>query len=908
MPTQQERFRHLWAKTSVKLTADETTSGWHPLVLHLIDVAIVAEAVLRREPERSRDMLADVLGMRWEEAEPWLLLVAACHDLGKAFPGFQGCCEARLSDLKSDGLDTPKFREGFTPHGAISCGELASLLVREEFGGWEKKFAKRVAEAAGCHHGARFSSTLLADVQHPLIAGNATWNEARRKVFSCLHRLFGLEEKRTPIKKRLSGAEFMRLAGWISFSDWIASDESRFPYGTVDDLDNLEAWRERRREITERALDEIGWHTRIPPVSTGTAFEKLFPGASPRPLQKIAAEQATALSVPSVILMEAPMGEGKTEAAWHAHLLLRENEKLGHRGLYLALPTRATGNAMFTRVLDFLKSPAMRDNIRRNVDFQLLHGSSSLNSEYKNLRPGGIHENENAGTNADADGGVRAGEWFTRKKRALLSEYGVGTVDQALLSILPVRHNFIRMWGLANRVVVLDEVHAYDTYTTKLIITLVEWLVELGSSVILLSATVPPAFRRKIAECLGADLPQTEETYPRMTVFTKNSPARQFHFDACEDGRRIVRVERLESDVSALYVRLTDFPKGAALALVNTVDRAQSLYQLFPDGERIYEGTSVVGKRLADGSEIFLFHSRFPADERQRREERILKEFGKNAGRNDRKILIATQVVEQSLDLDFDFMISDLAPTDLLLQRAGRLWRHKRGDRNAAEPILAVSGLAGDEPPDFGKPLWWGAVYREDLLLLSWLQWRGLESEFVKLPDKIDALVTAVYEEKIPVPPTLEGRYEKAKDEAEGKILAHGSLAAMTGIGHPDEFFFLTKSGIAYDDDDVLLGGTKKSAATRLGDTSVTAVIIPHGERFDPNIPVDASAAEMLFYRALPVTRKSIIVKLREKGIPKGWQCSSLLRNAYPFILDADGCWTESPPVRLDPELGLCYG
>jgi CRISPR-associated endonuclease/helicase Cas3 len=602
------------------------------------------------------------------------------------------------------------------------------------------------------------------------------------------------------------------------------------------------------------------------------------------------------------MLVEAPMGEGKTEAAWLTHLLLRE--RLGHRGLYLALPTRATGNAMFTRVLDFLRSPVLRESVRRNVDFQLLHGSSSLNAEYKNLRLNGIHDNDDAGKNADADGGVRAGEWFTQKKRALLSEYGVGTVDQALLSILPVRHNFVRMWGLANRVVVLDEVHAYDTYTTKLIVTLVEWLVELGSSVILLSATVPPKFRRDIAACLGTTIPEPEKEYPRLTVFTKNSSARQIHFDANEEGRRGVRVERLGTDVPELSARLTNFPKGTALALVNTVDRAQKLYSSLSsgNGELLREEGFIVGKRLADGSEIYLFHSRFPADERQRREERILKEFGKNAGRDGRKILIATQVAEQSLDLDFDFMISDLAPTDLLLQRAGRLWRHKRGDRDAAEPVLAVSGLAGDAPSDFGKPLWWGAVYREDLLLLSWVQWRGLES--VMLPDDIDRLVTAVYEKDtsaIPVPPEWEERYQKAEDEAEGEILAHGSLAAMAGVGHPDEFFALTESGIVFDDDDVLLGGSKKKAATRLGDMSATAIVLSADSDMTKN-------PEELYCRVLPITRKPIIVKLHARGVPREWSRSSLLRNAYPFTLNSDGFWTEDSSVRLDPELGLCYG
>src|SRR5690606_11614407 len=121
-----------------------------------------------------------------------------------------------------------------------------------------------------------------------------------------------------------------------------------------------------------------------------------------------------------------------------------------------------------------------------------LHGAAMLNDSFREIqqRLAPIYGME-------ADAGVRAGEWFSNKKRALLSEYGVGTVDQALLPILPVRHNFVRLWGLANRVVVFDEIHAYDAYTGTLLIQLIQWLHYLGSSVILLSATVPPSFRRQ---------------------------------------------------------------------------------------------------------------------------------------------------------------------------------------------------------------------------------------------------------------------------------------------------------------------------------------------------------------------------------------------------------------------------
>ena len=196
----------------------------------------------------------------------------------------------------------------------------------------------------------------------------------------------------------------------------------------------------------------------------------------------------------------------------------------------------------------------------------------------------------------------------------------------------------------------------------------------------------------------------------------------QKHFEADPTRRRTLRLQGIPPDLPSMRSTLEEnlAHGGMGLALVNTVQRAQDLYRLFPEGEPLEREGQRVGKRLSDGTEVFLFHARFPADRRQKREEQALETFGEEWKSGGRKILIATQVAEQSLDLDFDLIATDLAPIDLVLQRAGRLWRHARESRPVSEPILLVAGLAGDEPPSFGKPLWWGAVYREDILLRTW--------------------------------------------------------------------------------------------------------------------------------------------------------------------------------------------
>ncbi|MGH9894561.1 MAG: CRISPR-associated helicase Cas3', partial [bacterium] len=401
---------------------------------------------------------------------------------------------------------------------------------------------------------------------------------------------------------------------------------------------------------------------------------------------------------------------------------------------------------MFKRTLKFLHS----QRTDRKLDLQLLHGAKLLSDTFQNLRLSGIHDPATGGD-------VRAGEWFTNKKRALLSEYGVGTVDQALLPILPVRHNFVRLWGLANRVVVFDEIHAYDAYTGTLLVHLLRWLLALGSSVILLSATLPPSIRRKLAGVINANFPEQEVEYPRLSVFRPGA-VEQKHFEADPARRRTLGLQAIPTELPSMRSTIEDHlaSGGMGLALVNTVQRAQDLYRLFPEGKPLEREGQRVGKRLADGTEVFLFHARFPADRRQKREDQVLEIFGEGGNRSGRKILIATQVAEQSLDLDFDLMATDLAPIDLVLQRAGRLWRHARKSRPVSEPILLVAGLVGDEPSSFGKPLWWGAVYREDVLLRTWSLLRARQN--LTLPDEIDTLVQAVYEEHVDVPESLQER------------------------------------------------------------------------------------------------------------------------------------------------------
>lgn len=873
---------HLWGK------ARPSTDGgplYQPLFYHCLDVAACADAILMREPDSTRERMAAILGLEWGEARAWLLLVVACHDLGKACPGFQSKWPTLLA---LTGLSLPRSPNTDINHAFVSQIALAKLL-REK--GWPDELAELAADAVGCHHGNRASPTTLDNLEGNTSAiGKSDWAQVREGLVDAFLDVF--KPAQAPVKRTLNGPDFMLLSGLTSFADWIGSNEECFGYGRPEDCPDLKVWFEQRRTLAEKALDAISWEPRAP-LSLGLkSFEQVF-GFAPRPLQRAVADALVSLKGPAILLVEAPMGEGKTEAAFFAHLEMQR--RFGHRGLYVALPTKATGNAMFKRTLKFLRSQGSN----RKLDLQLLHGGTMLNDKFQELRLSGVHDPETGGE-------VRAGEWFTNKKRALLSEYGVGTIDQALLSILPVRHSFVRLWGLANRVVVFDEIHAYDAYTGTLLIHLLRWLVALGSSVVLLSATLPPSIRRKLAEVVNADLPLFETEYPRLSVFCSGT-VEQTHFEADPARRLTLQLLGIQSDLPSMRSALETYlaSGGMGLALLNTVQRAQDLYRLFPEGEFLEREGLRVGKRLPDGTEVFLFHARFPAEQRQMREDHVLETFGECGNRDGRKILIATQVAEQSLDLDFDLIATDLAPIDLVLQRAGRLWRHARKSRPVSGPTLLVAGLLGDEPPSFAEPLWWGAVYREDILLRTWCLLQ--QKQNLILPDEIDVLVQAVYDEQADVPESLRERLDKALADGDGVAIANTGQAHQAIIGLPDDASWNDPARfVLYDEDQPGVHRTL-TAQTRLGEDSVVVIPLLPDDGFDPVVTPDFAQTKRWYLQAVSLSRKGVVRKIKAHGVPEGWKKSPLLRNCFPLMLDAQGRWIEDACVRLDDDLGLVY-
>lgn len=873
-----EQARRLWAKSD---------DGFgHGVLAHLLDVAAVAERMLAHEPPSTLDWVAQALGLEREHVARWVACLVGLHDFGKAIPGFQDKWLAGRQADEALGLAFPDRALGVTDHACASAALLWEHLPKQGIG--HLLWIRHVLQAISAHHGYNFNQSEFNRAK-PSFEPPA-WGEARRQIFAAYWAV--LAPQGVPQIEALSQPAVQWLAGLTSVADWIGSNPEWFPLGERHAL--LAEHHADACARADQALREIGWRAFQPLLTAPATADHLIARIvqrselTARPLQAQADLLLDGVQGPALLLVEAPMGEGKTELAFLAHLRLQAANQ--HRGLYVALPTQATGNALFSRALTFLHSFA----VGTPLDVQLVHGGAGLNEQVLALR--GIH--------GAAGEDVTSSAWFSQRRRPLLSPYGVGTVDQALFATLNVKHHFVRLWGLSNRVVVLDEVHAYDTYTSGLIEALLRWLRAMGSSVVLMSATLPAPRRDALLRAWGV-VPETapELSYPRLLL----ADARGVAGGTC-DSRPLppIHLQAVAEDIDSLVAKASELVEqgGCGALIVNTVDRAQSLYLKLK-------------AELADAVPLLLFHARFPADQRSQQEQAVLARFGQSGERPAKALLIATQVAEQSLDIDFDFMLTDLAPVDLILQRAGRLHRHQR-ERPEAHRLatLFVAGLAPEALPDL-KSTAWEYVYEPYILGRTWAL-LSREQE-LHLPQDIDRLVQAVYDSEDLPADIAEADRAFIEDEAYGSHLGKRQTERMMALNvaidpeaEPQSAY--TQKNRGYEEGEEGLGLPNY---TRLGDDSVTLIpvhqvpggwsLAPNGEAFDPDQLLSNALAKQLHARQLKTSRAALVKHAQALESRRSFSEHPLLRHLKPLLL-TDGCLQLGRlTVRLDDELGLVY-
>lgn len=901
-----ERF---WAKTGKADFRADGQPEYHPVICHLADTAAVAMQIVREYLSPAAiATLKRGLGLEADSLVKCCGFLAGCHDLGKVSPAFQfqvsDVGKALLGEHFYDLWTRLPANTTKTPHGLVTAKTMPQFLYDVGLGRYltsrkAHQLARRLAIIVGGHHGF-FPSQAEVDALNDSLCGTNPGSDWQHRRFSqtIFEQLQGFVELTADdLPSHCDNAAAMILAGLTTVSDWIASnpdEKSGFPYAN-DML--FEEYATGLAAKAENALRAIGWTK----IATGQPlnFTELFPKiATPRPLQDAAISLASSLTSPCLILVEALMGEGKTEAALYLSDYLQHQATAG--GFYIGLPTQATSNAMWKRVRHFLSQrypEAM-------VNLTLSHSAAALKEEYQQTvcRLDQVYDEDRQ----NSAGRVGAGEWHTARKRSLLSPYGVGTVDQGLMGVVRSKHQFVRLFGLAGRTVILDEIHAYDLYTSTLLERFLEWLAVLGSPVIALSATLPMSTRRSLVNAYARGCGQTEvdlspADYPRITAFASGA-VQVKSFEASEHVTRSLNLHWVSDEewVTALQDKLTN--GGCAAVICSTVGRAQEVFQRLQ-------------KEFAE-DELGLFHGRFLFVDRDRIEQACLDKFGKTStNRPYRYVLVATQVIEQSLDVDFDLMISDVSPIDLLLQRSGRLHRHTRDNRPAklTKPTLWVVSPTLDKTGkvQFAET---GIIYNRHILLRSWLVLR--DKAAVQLPTEIDDLIESVYHLDAPIPESLEPVHQQDWEssladyqvgETSKKITQANAVKLPPALpeSQPSDF---TRQGEADDDNAI-------AKVTRLGEPTVTTIFLQQtnqglvllgtGQRVNLEQSPDLATIRGLLECSTRISKRGLVQALIAQPNPITWT-SALLRYCRYVVLNTEGkAQVSNWELELDPLRGV---
>lgn len=761
LPALHARQNAIWAKCVQNGRQSDPDAGWMPLWRHLDDTGMVAgrlwDAWLSTSVKR---LIGSALGgeSAGRSAVVWL---AAAHDVGKASPSFSTLVPALAKKAEAAGLSLNGVSTHRGPEHSETRHELVSYLAMREWligrHGATRLQSRVFASILGAHHGlAPDSTSIQQSEKRPAYTGTVGgWAGAQEELLERAAQWSGASDHiRSWLSTDIPQHVLVVLSGIVIMSDWIASDENLFPYETTSPAAHRidVAW--ERLNLPDK------WEANAPEGIPADLFRSRFDlpaGATLRPAQADMVTVAQQLAGPGMIILEAPMGEGKTEAALAAAEIMATRSGLS--GCMVVLPTMATSDGMFKRVIPWAGRAGVNQD---RLSVYLAHSKSQLNEQNSFMlerSSGSIAPDEDSPAGLGSiPAGLVAHEWLQQgRKRGILSSFVVGTVDQLLFGALKTKHLNLRHLALAQKVIVIDEAHAYDVFMTTYLDRALHWLGAYGAPVIVLSATLPEARRIEMLSSYESgqrgeehrsrnalrsryDHLRGNASYPLLSYLDGSGAPRQLA-PAASGRSSTVAIDRIGSTVQDVgdYLATALVGGGCAAVIHNTVGRVQ--------------GTATYLRKRFPGVDVSVAHSRFLAADRAGIDRDLIRRFGddpKTQGLRPRaSIVVASQVIEQSLDVDFDVMVSDLAPVDLLLQRAGRLHRHDRGTGSASQrpaqvgqPRLAVTGAdwsASPVEPTFASTY----VYDRHLLYRTAAVLDGRTA--LHLPADITPLVQSVY-------------------------------------------------------------------------------------------------------------------------------------------------------------------
>ncbi|WP_319783970.1 CRISPR-associated helicase Cas3' [Oceanisphaera sp. IT1-181] len=768
-------YFNYWGKASQ--SSDTANADYHLLPYHGLDVAAVGWLLLDEDKPLAKN-LAEFLGITPSQLRNIFTFTLMLHDLGKFASAFQRLANFPDSPLsrhqprkKYDSREARHDRLGYFFWLHASRGK---RLTGTDLGLMQTEIGQpsRALDGLNClldvvfgHHGYPINwgsqPKMMKDYCHEedQVAAYAfmtdcatllevTWPEAQ------------MADKDWVIRLRQVS---WHLSGLAILSDWIGSDTDYFTYH-AGGLTLAEYW-PQAKEKAQRALAAAELNKPIQ-VQPFLSVKEHF-GFSPTPLQAWA-ESVPLTPGPQLFILEDVTGAGKTEAALAlTHRLLQQGDA---DGFYFGLPTMATSNAMFARVADHYQQMLTVDGSRPSI--VLAHGARDMNERFREaLSP--KEKTDSAYASGDETASLYCNQWLAdSRKKALLASVGVGTIDQALMAVLPRKHQPLRLLGLHRKILIFDEVHAADSFMFELLDDLLKVHLRQGGSVILLTATLAQNQRQRLCrvwqEAAGQEVIQLPEKmdFPLATKVSFDRGLEEIPLASRAAVSRQLEVAFVHAEQDCVTRILAAYERGECVVWIrNSVDDAIAAYQL-------------LAEQLGSTAKLTLFHSRFTLQDRKAIEDKVLAIFGKSSGQAERagQILISTQVFQESLDADADLMISDLCPIDDLIQRAGRLHRHIRDragnridteqDQRPAPLLLIHAPVWQDEPSEnwlSDHLLNTEYVYRSPGRL--WLGMQVLRQlGAIRMPAEARTLIEAVYGEDV---------YERMPETLKKKEDAH---------------------------------------------------------------------------------------------------------------------------------------
>lgn len=620
-----ERIRYIAHKLWAKLNPKKS------LIDHLLETGIVSQNLMNGIFSPLVKRMSIMAGINEIDLKNQITFVCAMHDIGKAHPEFQGRDSETFDILEANNLDMQTVIKIRHEEYAAYC-VIGNLFSNET----DNKTKRALIQIVEMHHQkerrVKNPDTDFIDIPDKK---KDEWIEIQKYIYNYIKNVFHFTELNFCKNLESKKDNFMlinAILGILITSDWIASNKEVFGNESINDYADIKEYLNiKNLAIKGFLLMQNLTHSSFPQTKN---FKDIFDFPSINNIQRDVEKIVNTEDV-KVMLIESGCGSGKTEAALYAASVMGYKNNLS--GVYMGLPTGTSAEAIQNRVDVFLD--------KLHMDKTKLYTSKTML-----LRE---------------DGAVPV--WTDASRQRLMAPSAVGTVDQVMTTARMVRFESVRMVGLSSKVLIIDEIHAYDAYMITTIERLLQLCTAIGVPVILLSATLPLQTKEKLFSSITGKKEEIHDGYPLISYVTSDNAFHEIRSNLSEPDKVIQFdfLPYLNNPEKISMQAVKNIEKGGCeCVILNTVQDAVDVYDS-------------IKNMVSDDCQVVLYHARMPEITKENKIKKILNWCGKDRKyRPSKAIIVGTQVLEQSIDIDVDYMITAICPIDLLFQRIGRYHRH----------------------------------------------------------------------------------------------------------------------------------------------------------------------------------------------------------------------------------------